>query len=298
MAPGGSERPTQPDLGAPFEDRNHHDAGDPNAADEQRDRAEPEEQRGERALGASLGLERVGGPADLDLFGMLWVRGRRDEVPDGTEPRVVGADVRARRVRIGAERGLGEDPATSARRSSSGCGRPKMVRGQLPKLLHGPSLDAGRVPDEFIDWRLALNRETDPMRTERDMVRAIASFSGLRAGAAIRGRGARGHRAANAPRSPAVGSRVPSRMPGLRPADGDLPALPREEPRHRVDGTDQVTGVHPDRVGVVGQPVAEQVLLEPAAEVLADPTGQGVDRLPAGAGWPGPRSGGSARARR
>ena len=54
--------------------------------------------------------------------------------------------------------------------------KPKMVQGQLRQLGHGPSLDAGRIPDEFIEWRLALDRESDSMPSERDMVRAIASF--------------------------------------------------------------------------------------------------------------------------
>jgi pimeloyl-ACP methyl ester carboxylesterase len=55
--------------------------------------------------------------------------------------------------------------------------KPKMVQGQLRQLGHGASLDAGRIPDAFIEWRMALDRETDSMRSERDMVRAIASFS-------------------------------------------------------------------------------------------------------------------------
>jgi hypothetical protein len=50
--------------------------------------------------------------------------------------------------------------------------KPKLVQGQLRQLGHGPSLDAGRIPDAFIECRLALHRETDSMRSERDMVRA------------------------------------------------------------------------------------------------------------------------------
>ena len=57
------------------------------------------------------------------------------------------------------------------------------LRGMLRQVGHGESLDAGRIPDEYIDWRLAFERETDSMRNERDMVRAIVSArSGLRRG--------------------------------------------------------------------------------------------------------------------
>ena len=40
---------------------------------------------------------------------------------------------------------------------------------------HGASLDAGRM-DDFIEWRVALGRETDSMRHERDMVRSIVDW--------------------------------------------------------------------------------------------------------------------------
>jgi pimeloyl-ACP methyl ester carboxylesterase len=57
------------------------------------------------------------------------------------------------------------------------------LRGMLRHVGHGQSLDAGRIPDEYIDWRLAFERETNSMRNERDMVRAIVSArSGLRRG--------------------------------------------------------------------------------------------------------------------
>jgi pimeloyl-ACP methyl ester carboxylesterase len=57
------------------------------------------------------------------------------------------------------------------------------LRAMLRQVGHSESLDAGRIPDEYIDWRLAFERETDSMRNERDMVRAIVSArSGLRRG--------------------------------------------------------------------------------------------------------------------
>ena len=51
---------------------------------------------------------------------------------------------------------------------------------------HGASLDAGRIPDEYIRWRVAFERETDSMRNERDMVRAVVRWrTGLRPGLAF-----------------------------------------------------------------------------------------------------------------
>jgi pimeloyl-ACP methyl ester carboxylesterase len=47
--------------------------------------------------------------------------------------------------------------------------------GQLRRLGHGASLDAGRL-DPFIQWRMALTRETDSVRHERAMARAVVSW--------------------------------------------------------------------------------------------------------------------------
>ncbi len=44
VAPGGAERAAQADLAAALEDRDDHDVGDADAADEQGHRAEPEEE--------------------------------------------------------------------------------------------------------------------------------------------------------------------------------------------------------------------------------------------------------------
>jgi pimeloyl-ACP methyl ester carboxylesterase len=61
-----------------------------------------------------------------------------------------------------------------------------MKRDRLLAILrengHGSSLDAGRIPDEFIDWRLELANDGPSMRHERDMVRAIVGRSGWRPG--------------------------------------------------------------------------------------------------------------------
>lgn len=60
------------------------------------------------------------------------------------------------------------------------------ARGFLRQIGHGPSLAAGRIPDELINWRVALDRDTDTRRRERDMVRALVSWrTGLRPGLAF-----------------------------------------------------------------------------------------------------------------
>lgn len=59
--------------------------------------------------------------------------------------------------------------------------RGRMLQQQLVGLGHGPSVEAGRF-DDFLPWRLAFHRETDSMRNERDMVRAIIGPEGFRAG--------------------------------------------------------------------------------------------------------------------
>ncbi len=60
--------------------------------------------------------------------------------------------------------------------------QPKIVRTLLRQSGHGASLDAGSIPDEFVDWRVALARETGSMRNERDMVRALVNGKAFRPG--------------------------------------------------------------------------------------------------------------------
>jgi pimeloyl-ACP methyl ester carboxylesterase len=60
--------------------------------------------------------------------------------------------------------------------------KPKFVRTMLEKNGHGDSLAAGRIPDELVDWRVALARATDSMRQERAMVRAIVNGRAFRPG--------------------------------------------------------------------------------------------------------------------
>jgi pimeloyl-ACP methyl ester carboxylesterase len=59
---------------------------------------------------------------------------------------------------------------------------PSRLRSILRQLGHEASLDAGRIPDEFIAWRVAAVRETDSMRHEREMVRAIVRGRSYRRG--------------------------------------------------------------------------------------------------------------------
>jgi 2-hydroxy-6-oxonona-2,4-dienedioate hydrolase len=60
--------------------------------------------------------------------------------------------------------------------------KPERIRSIMRDSGHGASLDAGRIPDAFIDWRVVLGRDTNSMRNERAMVRAIVSRGSFRAG--------------------------------------------------------------------------------------------------------------------
>jgi 2-hydroxy-6-oxonona-2,4-dienedioate hydrolase len=50
---------------------------------------------------------------------------------------------------------------------------PKRVKSILRSNGHGVGLDAGRIPEEYVEWRVSLGRETPSMRFERDMVRSL-----------------------------------------------------------------------------------------------------------------------------
>jgi pimeloyl-ACP methyl ester carboxylesterase len=57
------------------------------------------------------------------------------------------------------------------------------ARSMLRQDGHGPSLDAGRIPDVFFDWHVALIRNTQTMRNERAMIRdAVIRGSAWRPG--------------------------------------------------------------------------------------------------------------------
>jgi pimeloyl-ACP methyl ester carboxylesterase len=57
-----------------------------------------------------------------------------------------------------------------------------MLGKQLAGLGHAASLQAGRIPDAFLDWHVAMSRQTDWARHERDMVRSIVARRGYVAG--------------------------------------------------------------------------------------------------------------------
>ncbi|HEX5825562.1 MAG TPA: alpha/beta hydrolase [Candidatus Limnocylindrales bacterium] len=56
------------------------------------------------------------------------------------------------------------------------------TRSILRDSGHGPSLDDGRIPDVFVDWRVSLSNDTKSMRHERAMVRSIVRGSGWQPG--------------------------------------------------------------------------------------------------------------------
>jgi pimeloyl-ACP methyl ester carboxylesterase len=57
-------------------------------------------------------------------------------------------------------------------------------RGQARSILrqdgHGASVEAGRIPDAYLDWHVALMRETKTMRNERALIRATLGRGGWR----------------------------------------------------------------------------------------------------------------------
>ena len=102
LAAGGAQRAAQPDLGAAFQHRDDHDVGHPDRANQQRDRAQAEEQGVERALGVGLGGQRGGGLGDADLAGVFRVGLRAEQVVHrgGGGRGIDGADVDLRRVPV------------------------------------------------------------------------------------------------------------------------------------------------------------------------------------------------------
>jgi len=52
------------------------------------------------------------------------------------------------------------------------------TRSILRDSGHGPSLEKGRIPEEFVAWRVAISNDTPAMRNERAMVRALVTRSG------------------------------------------------------------------------------------------------------------------------
>lgn len=60
--------------------------------------------------------------------------------------------------------------------------KPGIVRAFLRQIGSGPSLEAGHIPNALVEWVMALMRDTDTMRNDRAMVRAVGSWRGARPG--------------------------------------------------------------------------------------------------------------------
>ncbi len=60
--------------------------------------------------------------------------------------------------------------------------REKMETGQARQSGHGPSLDDGRMPQIYVDWKVDMTNETTWRVNERAMVRAITGRSGWKPG--------------------------------------------------------------------------------------------------------------------
>src|SRR6516165_5720099 len=83
LPPGSAEGTPEADLGPALQDRDDHDVGDSDAPDQQRHRAEAEEQAVERALGRGAGDQRGRGATDLDAAGGFGVGGGGEDLLDG-----------------------------------------------------------------------------------------------------------------------------------------------------------------------------------------------------------------------
>ena len=133
-----AERAAEADLRPALEDRDHHDVRDPDAADQERDRAEPEEQRREGALGRGARLDRIRRARDVDLVGVLGVGGDREHGLDVVDVLRVAADGERRDVALVVE--VARAPPGSRRappcratgRASPGRGSRSTVKRRLP----------------------------------------------------------------------------------------------------------------------------------------------------------------------
>jgi pimeloyl-ACP methyl ester carboxylesterase len=60
--------------------------------------------------------------------------------------------------------------------------KPPMTGKQLAGLGHAVGREAGQIPPAFVDWHVAMSRETDWRRHERDMIRRVVGRGGYEPG--------------------------------------------------------------------------------------------------------------------
>ncbi len=59
----------------------------------------------------------------------------------------------------------------------------RVARSLLRNVIgHGASLDAGRIPNEMVEWIVALMRDTDTMRNDSSWIRTLIGWRGQRPG--------------------------------------------------------------------------------------------------------------------
>ena len=98
MCASCTERSAKTNFTAPFDHGDHHDVRDADAADEQRHSPKSEEQRCQCIVGSGLCLERIGWPADGDLFGVLRIGGCGQDVSRRIDCSVDDSRVHDRRI--------------------------------------------------------------------------------------------------------------------------------------------------------------------------------------------------------
>src|SRR5262249_13918166 len=111
VGPGGTKSPAQPDLAPSFQDGDHHDVGDPDAADEQGDAAEGQEQALEGDGGVGARGERVRGVGDRDVLRGGRVGGRGENPGDSGHAGRAGPDVDLHGGAVGAQEAAGNRKA-------------------------------------------------------------------------------------------------------------------------------------------------------------------------------------------
>ena len=138
VAFGGAERAPQSDLGSSFEDGDDHDVGHPDRPDQERHRAETQEEVVEGALGVGLGDKGGRRLGHVDLAGVLRVGGGGQQVVDRVDLAGLGAHVDGRGMAVEAEVVLGGGEADEDRGVDVG--------GE-----HGRVQDAGHVEPHVVE---------------------------------------------------------------------------------------------------------------------------------------------------